>query len=341
LRIVADGSVSAERTTVAAVAMSATLGGNMGREKFVGAGDGSQTKGATTTEESGGLWAHFLDLAGGDERKAVAFYRKAMRRRTAPNRDLTDAEAAAGKERKPRVVDGLADVGEGEGMLVLEDPGSHYESIKARQRGRIEQADRLARVAVERFESILRKREAEPALQKGFGDVAQTTVQGWFRDNLQRAFPSILPADLQDVTLPVGFKDVPVIGTLVAKIGDGLEGQAKANQAERMLDAVDQLVLTTREGIEKTTADARERLERADQAALLDLDRRTDEQRPPITSSEIDELIAKLDAMLSRHLLDMGGITSSEYLERLKQRKHLNHEIDEARKKHPSKDETE
>ncbi len=261
----------------------------------------------------------------------------------APQADLSDADAAAGKERPVSASDGVATVAEGGGMVVAEIPRETLDTIRQKQSDRLSEAGRLARRAVTRFESILRRREAAPVIAQGFGSSASKRVVGWYRDNLQKCGFKVLDlagvsegGEWADHKLPVGFKDVPIVGTAYEATKEGIDATNHAERASAIVGVVDDLVSSTMARLEQVTADAAHRLTApGNDPYMLELDRATDYGRPPIAAADVDELIATLDAMYSRAMFDLGpargGYTVEEYGERIGARKQLQAEIDATR----------
>ncbi len=238
-----------------------------------------------------------------------------------------------------------ATVEEGDGMMVAEIPRETLDLIRQKQSDRLSEAGRLARRAVTRFEAILRRREAAPVVAQGFGSAASKRVVGWYGDNLRRCGFKVLDlagaseaGEWADHKLPVGFKDVPVVGTMYEVAKEGIEVTNRAERAGATVDVVDDLVSSTMAKIEQVTAEAAHRLTApGNDLYLMELDRATDYGRPPIPPADVDELIATLDAMQARALFDLGpahgGYTVEEYGKRIAARRNLQGEIDATRGK--------
>lgn len=239
--------------------------------------------------------------------------------------------------------DPTATVTEGDGVMVAEIPRETLDTIRQKQSDRLSEAGRLARRAVARFESILRRREAAPVIAQGFGSTASKRVVGWYRNNLQKCGFKVLDlagvseaGEWADHKLPVGFKDVPLVGTAYEAAKEGIDATNRAERAGATVGVVDDLVSSTMAKLEQETADAAHRLTApGNDLYLAELDRTTDYGRPPIAPADVDELIATLDAMFSRAMFDLGpargGYTVEEYGQRIGARRHLQGEIDATR----------
>lgn len=228
-------------------------------------------------------------------------------------------------------------VEEGDGMMVFSVDQAELDAARVRQENRILLVERMSRLAMERFQSILRKRDAGETLARGFSQAATKQVQSWFKKNLQKASAKILDVeDLMSKTFKVGLQDLPIAGTIIDVVNDGVSGEAAAAQKAAELEAVDKLISSMEQAITATSDAARAKLRNANGQQLINLDAATDYSTPAMTEADIDELIAKLDALLSRAIFDSGTLTSREYLDRLKDRKHLERELDAARERFPS-----
>jgi hypothetical protein len=237
---------------------------------------------------------------------------------------------------------GRGTVEEGADMMVFEVDGETIAQARARQLERVSNALAAGHVALLRFDSILRMRAAKVDLGKGFGASATKTVKGWFAGQLEKAWPQLLKdavgkevGELVTATAKVGLKEVPIVGTALSTLSEGVEGHAKAAQANASVHAVDGIISAARQQIETIAATARQRLQDPSYARdLLGVDA-TDPGTPPVGEADIRDLIAHLDAQLKEAMFQSGTETTAEYLADLKSRKTLGAEMSAAEKSLP------
>lgn len=243
-----------------------------------------------------------------------------------------------GGEDKPRLETDTSIVEEGDNMMVFGVDEETIQKARTRQIERVAKAEEAGFTALLRFDSILRARAAKVDISKGYQASAEKTVKGWFRDNLQKAWPKLFGAEVEKIigtSVKVGLKEVPLVGTAMTTLSDGVEGHAKSKQAEASVQATDTIIAAARAQIVQAGQEARARL--ADPAyarELLGVDA-VDPGTPPVTDGDIRDLIAHLDAQLKEAMWKSGSETTSEYLEDLHGRKKLGAEMSAAERKIP------
>ncbi len=257
---------------------------------------------------SDGAYAAFLERAGNNPAKARALMRRAQERRER-SRD------GGG----PQIVDPKDDE-----MSVIAVEEKDVQTIRDRLIDRVDDAHDKGELAIHRFESILRHRDAEPALEKGFGETAKKTAVDWFVDKLTEGAKGVLEA-----------AELPVVGVEkgVSIAREGLEGETEAKKAAAKLHIVDELVNSTRHAFAQATAAAKSAIRGAPPTVLFKADAAANDQRPIISSTDVDEIDARLLSMTRNAMLSSGAITVNEYLDQVKHDKNeMDAEIDASKK---------
>jgi hypothetical protein len=250
-------------------------------------------------------------VAGNDEGERDPRRERAMQKRRQERR----AERSGGAP-KGEVVEAGADE-----MSAVSVDETEVQAVRDRQIDRYTQADHMGMLALHRAESIWRRREAAPALAKGFGKTAEKSLAGWFRGKLEDAFKGVLKMaeiGIDTATKSVGF------------VREGVEGGAEAERAAAQVDAIDALVNSTTHNFKAATAQAIAQVRGAAPAELfrLDLDR-----GPIITSADLDLLVVRLEAELFE--AEREHMTVNETVDRFQHdRKDLGAEIEASKKAH-------
>ncbi len=257
-------------------------------------------------------------MAGGDPARAQAIMRRMQARRD---------KARQGEERREgggaphgEVVEAEADE-----MSMVEVDGKDIQAVRERLIERLDDAERMGALARDRFQSVLRQRDAEPVLEKGFGETAKATAIDWFVDKVKDGVKDVFEAG--EVALGPAEKSVSFAR-------ESLGGITEAGQAEAKVAAVDRLVNDTRHAFQRATDAGKAAVAKGQPMDLFKADAAAEERGPIITSGDVDELVTKLLALLTEQLGKSGTLTTNEFLDRAK-RDHANIsvEVDESKKR--------
>jgi hypothetical protein len=230
-------------------------------------------------------------------------------------REHAQMKRRAERKREPQVVEPNADeISE----VAIEE--RDIQKVRNRLAERVGLARDMGWLALERFQSLLRSREAAPAIEKGFAQTAKKSAVDWYSGKLKegvRAVFAAIEVPLAPVEKVLGFAR------------ESLDGTTQADQAAAKVQAVDQIVDETRHAILRTTAAFQAAIAGADPMDLFKADAAIDDQIPIISSGDVDEMIAKMTALLNETLYKSGSLTTNEYLDRFQHdRRHLSKEID-------------
>jgi hypothetical protein len=217
-----------------------------------------------------------------------------------------------------------------DGMSVVTVEEKEIQAVRDRLIARVNQAQVMGWLAADRFQSILRQRDAAPVLEKGFGETAKKEAVGWFKSKLKDGSKLIgIDAALAAVEIPLS----PIAkGVNIAR--EGLEGVTQANQAGAKLEVIDRLVNETRHAVVRATDTARQAIGGAQPMDLFKADAAIDDQLPIISSGDVDELVTKLLALLTQELGQSGSLTANEWADRAKRdRENIGVETDKVKER--------
>lgn len=216
------------------------------------------------------------DRVGGDPRRARALAHRVKQHR-----------------QRGQVVEAPADE-----MSEVEVDAASIQEVRNRLVGKVDRGEERAMLALNRFQSILRERDAGPALEGGLGATLKDAAVDWLVERLRDG----LGVALEGAELPLAV----VPGAVKAALQD----ETQAEQARAKLGAVDAIVDVTFREITSRTRAARDAVRACEPMRLFKADAASEGE--VVTTGDVDELVQRLLGMLTEALCRAPSTTAAE-----------------------------